>query len=63
MDVSRSVLAKITVLAPCVVVIKIVEAGKVLPGAVDTRVSVRVSPAAVRVAPATVVTIVDPNQC
>lgn len=35
-----SVLVKIKVLGPWVVVIKIVEAGRVLPGAVETRVSV-----------------------
>ena len=49
---------KITVLAPWVVVIRIVEAGSVVPGAVDTRVCVCVAPACVRVAPAIVVVTV-----
>lgn len=40
---------KIIVLAPWVVVIRIVEAGRVDPGAVDTRVCVCVAPACVRV--------------
>jgi hypothetical protein len=53
-----NVLVKITVLAPCVVVINIVEAGRVLPGAVETKVWVSVAPACVRVAPAIVVVIV-----
>ena len=49
---------KIIVLAPWVVVIRIVEAGKVDPGAVEIRVCVSVAPACVRVAPAIVVVIV-----
>lgn len=51
-------LVRIKVLASRVVVIKIVDTGKVLPGAVDTRVSVWVAPAWVIVAPAIVVVIV-----
>jgi hypothetical protein len=46
------------VLASRVVVIKIVDAGKVLPGAVETRVFVSVAPVWVKVAPAMVVVIV-----
>jgi hypothetical protein len=52
------VLVIITVLASRVVVSKIVEPGSVLPGAVDTRVSVAVAPAWVNVAPIIVVVIV-----
>lgn len=48
---------KMIVLAPWVVVIRIVEAGGVVPGAVETRVCVCVAPACVRVAPAIVVVI------
>jgi hypothetical protein len=50
---------RIRVLASCVVVIKIVDAGKVLPRAVETRVSVLVAPASVNVAPAIIVVIVS----
>lgn len=49
---------KMTVLPPWVVVIRTVDAGRVLPGAVETRVSVCVAPACVCVAPAIVVVIV-----